>query len=66
MKKKFYVPALLVLMMLFTMIFSQAVLAEENEKTVDVMFLHDTHSHLNAFATVENGESQIMGGFARF
>lgn len=65
MKKKFYVPALLVLMMLFTMIFSQAVLAEENEKTVDVMFLHDTHSHLNAFATVENGESQIMGGFAR-
>lgn len=34
-------------------------------KTVDIMFLHDTHSHLNEFATVENGTSQIMGGFAK-
>lgn len=39
--------------------------AAEEEKTVDVMFLHDTHSHLNEFATVENGESQVMGGFAK-
>ena len=35
------------------------------EKTVDVMFVHDTHSHLNEFTTVENGESQILGGFAK-
>ena len=35
------------------------------ENTVDVMFLHDTHSHLNEFATVEDGESQILGGFAK-
>ena len=40
-----------------------AVAAEE--KTVDVMFLHDTHSHLNAFETVEEGEAQNLGGFAR-
>lgn len=35
------------------------------EKTVDVMFVHDTHSHLNEFTTIENGESQILGGFAK-
>lgn len=40
-----------------------AVRAEE--ASVDVMFLHDTHSHLNTFATVEDGESKMMGGFAR-
>lgn len=39
--------------------------AEENVKTVDVMFLHDTHSHLNEFSTVEDGKSQIMGGFSK-
>ena len=39
--------------------------ASQNEaKTLDVMFLHDTHSHLNPFTTVENGKSQTMGGFA--
>ena len=38
--------------------------AGEN-KQLDVMFLHDTHSHLNEFATVENGRSQMMGGFAK-
>lgn len=37
----------------------------EVEKSVDVMFLHDTHSHLNEFLTVEDGESQILGGFAK-
>lgn len=36
-----------------------------NEKTVDVMFLHDTHSHLNEFATVEDGKTQTLGGFAK-
>lgn len=35
------------------------------DKSVDVMFLHDTHSHLNEFLTVEEGESQILGGFAK-
>ena len=34
-------------------------------KNIDVLFVHDTHSHLNEFATVENGESQIMGGFSK-
>ena len=39
--------------------------AEETAKTLEVLFVHDTHSHLNEFATVENGESQVLGGFAK-
>ena len=39
--------------------------AAPEAKSVDVLFLHDTHSHLNEFATVEDGSSQILGGFAK-
>lgn len=39
--------------------------ADTTENKVDIMFLHDTHSHLNAFTTVEGTESVTMGGFAR-
>lgn len=39
--------------------------AEETAKKVDVMFLHDTHSHLNEFVTVEDGEAKVVGGFAK-
>lgn len=34
-------------------------------KQVDILFLHDTHSHLNSFLTVENGQDVTLGGFAR-
>ena len=39
--------------------------AEQTENKVDIMFLHDTHSHLNAFSTVEGTETVTMGGFSR-
>ena len=39
--------------------------ASKAPKKVDVMFLHDTHSHLNSFATVEDEKSQVLGGFSR-
>ncbi|HBA49064.1 MAG TPA: hydroxymyristoyl-ACP dehydratase [Lachnospiraceae bacterium] len=38
--------------------------SESTGKQVDVLFLHDTHSHLNSFPTVENGQDVILGGFA--
>ena len=41
---------------------------EENTdeaKQVDIMFTHDTHSHLDSFLTQENGENVMVGGFAR-
>ena len=40
-------------------------MATEEAKTLDIMFLHDTHSHLNEFATVEDGKTQVLGGFAK-
>lgn len=39
--------------------------AEASGKTVDIIFTHDTHSHLNTFSTVVNGETVEVGGFAR-
>jgi len=32
---------------------------------LSVLFLHDTHSHLTPFTTVEDGKTQVLGGFAR-
>ncbi len=52
------------LLMLFV-ITAPKINADENTKTVDIMFLHDTHSHLDAFTTVEGTESVTMGGFSR-
>ena len=34
-----------------------------SQKT-DILFLHDTHSHLDSFITMENGETATVGGFA--
>lgn len=39
--------------------------AEGEQKKLDVMFLHDVHSHLESFKTVKDGEPQVVGGFAR-
>lgn len=64
MKKKI-LTGLMIGAVLFTCLFSGQVFAETEPKSVDVMFLHDTHSHLNEFATVEGGESQVLGGFAK-
>ncbi|MCM1047406.1 MAG: 5'-nucleotidase C-terminal domain-containing protein [Clostridiales bacterium] len=36
----------------------------ENGKSVDILFLHDTHSHLNSFLTVQDEQSITLGGFA--
>lgn len=39
--------------------------AAEQKKQVDVLFTHDTHSHLNCFSTIVNGKKKEVGGFAR-
>ena len=64
MKKKFLVFGLTAMI---TMIgcFVVTTIASSEDKKVDVMFLHDTHSHLNEFATVEDGKTQVLGGFAK-
>lgn len=39
--------------------------AADTPKSVDILFFHDTHSHLDSFSTMENGEAVTVGGFAR-
>ena len=65
MKKNFITAGLVICTILFAGMFSGHVLVAGEAKSLDVMFLHDTHSHLNEFATVEDGESRILGGFAK-
>lgn len=65
MKKRFGLAMLLALTLFFSVFVNENASAATEAKTVDVMFLHDTHSHVNEFATVENGESRLLGGFAK-
>ena len=65
MKKSNKILGLLGAALLGVGLFAGQASATEEGKQVDVLFLHDTHSHLNAFATVENGETQVLGGFAK-
>jgi len=32
-------------------------------KEADILFLHDTHSHLESFVTIQNGSAAAVGGF---
>ena len=64
MKKKFLVSGLMAIVAMIGC-FAATTIASSVDKKVDVMFLHDTHSHLNAFATVEDGKTQVLGGFAK-
>ena len=65
MKKKLVTLSIALLMLLAIVMPQTNASADESAKTVDVMFLHDTHSHLNEFTTVEGTESVTMGGFSR-
>jgi len=65
MKKKLVTLSLALLMLMAIIMPQTNFLADESAKSVDIMFLHDTHSHLNAFTTVEGNDSVTMGGFSR-
>ena len=56
--------ALMAAMMLLPIAGEMRVEAEEKEKQVDIMFLHDTHSHLEGFLDVDYGNEPV-GGFAK-
>ncbi len=64
MKKRFCIVVLVTIMAIAGCLAITG-LANSQEKEVDVMFLHDTHSHLNEFATVEDEKTQVLGGFAK-
>lgn len=39
-------------------------LGQSTGREMDILFLHDTHSHLDSFLTVQDGEAAEVGGFA--
>ena len=63
MKKRTILSAVIVFLLATIVVLGAT--ASSDTKKVDVMFLHDTHSHLNEFATVEDGKTQTLGGFAK-
>lgn len=66
MKKKNCVAALCMVTTILTALVPQTnVWAEAPEKQVDIMFLHDIHSHLDSFVTVVDGEDTLVGGVSR-
>lgn len=64
MKKKVKVFALVLAAMLLFPVLSQTYVKAETEdtKALDLMFIHDLHSHMENFASVENGETVYLGG----
>ncbi len=63
MKKK--LGSMLLLLVLSVGLLQMYASADRVPQTIDIMFVHDTHSHLNEFATVEDGKTQTLGGFAK-
>ncbi len=62
--KRHRLQALSVIILLIVLC-SVSAFAKDSTKTVDVMFTHDLHSHLDPFETVIDGESVSAGGLAR-
>ena len=65
MKKKLMALSLSLMALLLIIVPQINATADQTGNKVDIMFLHDTHSHLNMFTTVEGTETVAMGGFSR-
>ena len=64
-KWKKIVVALLAVILCTPSVLGMQTEAAQQEKQLDVLFTHDTHSHLNSFDTIVDGKKQEVGGFAR-
>ena len=56
---------LLIAVIVLPLMTGMQVWAKTESKQLDILFTHDTHSHLNIFKTIENGEKKEAGGFAK-
>ncbi len=63
-KKKFMAMILTILTVLSISV-PGVVTATEEPKKLDLLFMHDMHSHLNTFTTMEDGEAVQVGGLSR-
>ena len=63
--KKKLLAAVFTLVMALTMAVPGVAAAEGETKTLDILFTHDLHSHLNPFTVMEDGEAVQVGGLSR-
>ena len=56
---------ILIIAILLLPVMDVPVEAADSTKQIDVLFTHDTHSHLDSFSTIVNGEQKEVGGFAK-
>lgn len=63
---KYIVPLLIAAVFVLSALSINATAApsDSGERQIDILFLHDTHSHLNSFLTVDDGQDTTLGGFA--
>ena len=64
MLRKSILSVVLTIAMLMPLAQAVTVKAADDTKQIDVLFTHDTHSHLDSFSTIVNGEQKEVGGFA--
>ena len=65
MLRKSILSVVLTIAMLMPLAQAVTVKAADDTKQIDVLFTHDTHSHLDSFSTIINGEQKEVGGFAK-
>jgi len=65
MLRKSILSVVLTIAMLMPLAQAVTVKAADDTKQIDVLFTHDTHSHLDSFSTIVNGEQKEVGGFAK-
>lgn len=63
--RKSILSVVLTIAMLMPLAQAVTVNAADDTKQIDVLFTHDTHSHLDSFSTIVNGEQKEVGGFAK-
>ncbi len=63
--KKKFLTAVLTLVTALAIILPVTAAATEEPKQVDIMFIHDMHSHLNTFTATEDGKTVQAGGLSR-
>ena len=63
--KKKLLAAMLTLVMVLTVTIPSFAIATEEHKTLDILFMHDMHSHLNPFTVMQDGEAVQVGGLSR-
>ena len=63
--RKSILSVVLTIAMLMPLAQAVTVKAAADTKQIDVLFTHDTHSHLDSFSTIVDGEQKEVGGFAK-